>query len=86
MADAQLRLDDNVRAVLLRTDEAFQQLASEHHDLDEQIRHLSTLSYLTERQQLEEVDLKKRKLAIKDRMTAMLRDRQFPGVPAVRTQ
>jgi uncharacterized protein YdcH (DUF465 family) len=64
-----------VKASLLRTDEAFRQLVSEHHDLDERIRHLSTLSYLSDQQQYEAVSMKKRKLALKDRIEAMVRAR-----------
>ena len=75
MADAQLRPADDVKTSLLRTDEAFRQLVSEHHDLDERIHDLSRLSYLTEQQQYEAVSLKKRKLALKDRIEAMLRAR-----------
>jgi uncharacterized protein YdcH (DUF465 family) len=75
MADAQLRPADDVKASLLRTDEAFRQLVSEHHDLDERIRHLSTLSYLSDQQQYEAASMKKRKLALKDRIEAMVRAR-----------
>jgi len=75
MADTQLPLDDDVRAALLQQDEAFRQLVSEHHALDEQIRHLSALSYLTDRQQYEETSLKKRKLALKDRIESIVRTR-----------
>lgn len=75
MADAQLRPADDVKASLLRTDEAFRQLVTEHHDLDEQIRHLSTLHYLTDQQQYEAASMKKRKLALKDRIEAMVRAR-----------
>jgi uncharacterized protein YdcH (DUF465 family) len=64
-----------VKASLLRTDEAFRQLVSEHHDLDERIRHLSTLSYLSDQQQYEAASMKKRKLALKDRIEAMVRAR-----------
>jgi uncharacterized protein YdcH (DUF465 family) len=73
MADAQLPLDDHVRAALFQQDETFRQLVSEHHALDEQIRHLSTLSYLSDRQQYEETALKKRKLALKDRIESIVR-------------
>lgn len=73
MADAQLRVTDDVKASLLRNDEGFRHLVSEHHDLDERIRHLSTLSYLTEQQRFETLALKKRKLALKDRIEAMVR-------------
>ena len=78
MTDGQLRLEDDVKASALRNTVEFQQLVSEHHDLDERIRHLSKLSYLTDQQQFEETQLKKRKLALKDRIEAMLRG----GLPA----
>ena len=73
MADAQLPLEE-VKAVLLRTDEHFRQLVSEHHELDERIRSLTTQSYLSDQQQFEEVALKKRKLALKDRIEAVVRE------------
>ncbi len=75
MADAQLPLDDTVRATLLQHDEDFRQLVSEHHELDEKIRQLSALAYLTDRQQYEEIALKKRKLALKDRIESIVRTR-----------
>ena len=75
MADAQLRPTDDVKASLLRTDEAFRQLVSEHHDLDERIRRLTTLQYLTDQQRYEAASMKKRKLALKDRIEAMVRAR-----------
>ena len=80
MADAQLPVKDDVKAALLRTDEGFRQLVSEHHALDEQIRHLSSLPHLTEQQQYEETALKKQKLALKDRIEAIMR-RQLPVSP-----
>jgi uncharacterized protein YdcH (DUF465 family) len=73
MGDAQLRLEDDVKAVLLRSDEAFRQMVSEHQQLDERIRHLSSLSYLTDEQRYDEAQLKKRKLALKDRIEARVR-------------
>lgn len=80
MADAQLPIQDDVKAVLLRTDEGFRQLVTEHQALDEKIRHLSTFAYLTDQQQFEETALKKQKLALKDRIEAIMR-RQFPTSP-----
>jgi uncharacterized protein YdcH (DUF465 family) len=74
MADAQLPdKTTDVKDVLLRTDETFRQLVSEHHRLDELIRHLSSLTHLTDQQQYEESSLKKQKLAIKDRIEAIVR-------------
>jgi len=50
----------------------------EHHMLDERVRQLSSLTYLTDQQQLEEAALKKRRLALKDRVAARLRE--FSGM------
>jgi uncharacterized protein YdcH (DUF465 family) len=76
MADAQLPdKTTDVKDVLLRTDETFRQLVTEHHVLDERIRQLSTLVHLTDQQQYEEASLKKQKLALKDRIEAMMRGR-----------
>ena len=72
MADAQLRLDDT-KGDALRGGNELQQLVAEHHELDERIHHLSLSTYLTDQQQFEEVQLKKRKLALKDRIEALLR-------------
>jgi uncharacterized protein YdcH (DUF465 family) len=83
MADPQLREDD-VKATLLRTDEGFKQLVSEHHALDEQVRHLASQSYLTQQQQYEAAQLKKRKLALKDRIEAVVRGRAGGDFAAAR--
>lgn len=50
----------------------YQELARQHHFLEEQLHHLAALAYLTNAQQLEEVTLKKQKLAIKDQMASLL--------------
>ena len=82
MSDTQLREDD-VKATLLRTNEGFRQLVSEHQNLDEQIRRLANQSYLTQQQQYEEAQLKKRKLALKDRIEAIMRGRAGGDFAAV---
>jgi uncharacterized protein YdcH (DUF465 family) len=65
---------EHVKAALLQHDAAFRDLVHEHHILDEQIRQLTSFPYPTDQQQLEEAALKKRKLALKDRVEAKLRD------------
>jgi uncharacterized protein YdcH (DUF465 family) len=82
MADAQLRLDDDTKSAGLRPTEELQKLVAEHHDLDERIHRLSTLSYLTDQQQYEETQLKKRKLALKDRIESLLRGGQRAPAPS----
>ncbi len=64
---------EELRQRLLQTDEEFRQLATQHHDLDEQLHSLSARHYLSELEQLEEVNLKKRKLQLKDQMESILR-------------
>jgi uncharacterized protein YdcH (DUF465 family) len=72
MAEAARPLTD-VKAELLRTDDGFRQLVSEHQALDERIRHLASSFYLTDQQRYEQAALKKKKLALKDRIEAMVR-------------
>ena len=74
MAHSQLPLDDT-HATWLQQDDDLRQLVLEHHELDERIRQLSTIPYLSDAQQFEELSLKKRKLALKDRMAALTRSR-----------
>jgi uncharacterized protein YdcH (DUF465 family) len=66
-------MSDEVKATLLKTDEGFRQLVTEHQALDEQIRHLSSYPFPSDQQQVEEVQLKEKKLAVKDRIEAILR-------------
>jgi uncharacterized protein YdcH (DUF465 family) len=58
---------------LLQTDEEFNQLAAQHHQLEDRLHQLTSKHYLSEPEQVEQVTLKKRKLALKDRMENILR-------------
>jgi hypothetical protein len=70
---------EELKRQLLQTDEEFRQLATQHHDLDERIHNLTSRHYLSEPEQLEEVQLKKQKLYLKDQMEAALRRRGGSG-------
>jgi uncharacterized protein YdcH (DUF465 family) len=83
MTDAQLPHGDDVKDSGLRADDAFYQLVSEHQALDERIRQLSVLPFLTDQQQYESISLKKRKLALKDRIEAIRRGGSAPGLAPV---
>jgi len=63
----------DLKAMLLQTDAEFHQLATQHHELDDRLHELTLKPYLSEPEQVEEVTLKKRKLALKDRMETILR-------------
>jgi uncharacterized protein len=62
-----------VKNVLLQSDENYRQLATRHHELDTRLHELSEKHYLSTSEQFEEVTLKKRKLALKDRMEEIAR-------------
>jgi uncharacterized protein len=63
----------DLKDVLLRTNEEFSRLAAKHHELEDRLHQLTAKHYLSEPEQVEEVNLKKRKLQLKDRMEDILR-------------
>jgi uncharacterized protein YdcH (DUF465 family) len=66
----------NLKELLLQTDEEFHHLAAKHHELEDRLHQLTAKQYLSGPEQLEEVNLKKRKLQLKDRMEDILRQRR----------
>ena len=64
---------EELKRKLLQTDSEFRQLATKHHDLDEQLHNYAERHYLTEPEQVEEITLKKQKLQLKDQMESILR-------------
>ncbi|MGH9346635.1 MAG: YdcH family protein [Vicinamibacterales bacterium] len=74
-ADAQ-----EVKNLLLQSDDTYRQLVNRHQELDSRLHELSAKHYLTSTERVEEVTLKKRKLAVKDQMEAIAR--QFRGTRA----
>jgi uncharacterized protein YdcH (DUF465 family) len=67
------RMATEIKELLLRESEEFQQLSRRHQELDERLSVLTAKFFLTEEEKVEEVTLKKKKLAIKDRMACMIR-------------
>jgi uncharacterized protein YdcH (DUF465 family) len=63
-----------VKQVLLQSDEQFRHLVEQHHELDDRLHQLIEKHYLSEPEQIEEVTLKKRKLALKDQMESIVRE------------
>ena len=66
----------NLKELLLQTDEEYHQLAAKHHELESRLHELSAKHYLSQPEQVEEVTLKKRKLQLKDRMEDIIRRRR----------
>ena len=63
-----------VKNLLLQNDDQYRQLAEQHVQLDHRLHELTDKHYLSTSEQLEEVTLKKRKLALKDRMEEIARE------------
>jgi uncharacterized protein len=81
MAEAQ-----DLKRLLLETNEEYRQLATKHHELDDRLHELSSKHYLSDSEHVEEVTLKKRKLQLKDRMEDIARTyRGGPASPSLAT-
>jgi uncharacterized protein YdcH (DUF465 family) len=63
---------DPVRDELIRSNSAFRDLVHQHEDFEKRLSELQHLSYPSDDEQLEESTLKKKKLAIKDEIYAMM--------------
>ena len=63
---------DPVRDELLKSNQAFRELVHQHEDFEKRLSELQHLSYPSDDEQIEEVTLKKKKLAIKDEIYAMM--------------
>ena len=61
------------RERLVREDANFRRLTDKHRDYAERLHELQALKFLSEDEQLEEVRLKKLKLAVKDQLEQMVR-------------
>lgn len=70
---------EQLKRELLQTDDEYRQLATLHHNLDERIHNLTTRHFLSEPEQVEEVQLKKYKLQLKDQMESILRRHTTDG-------
>ena len=63
-----------VKGLLLQSHETYRSLAEQHHQLDDRLHQLTEKHYLSDSEQIEEVTLKKKKLACKDRMEEIARE------------
>jgi uncharacterized protein YdcH (DUF465 family) len=70
---------ESLKEQLLMTDPEFRELAREHGRYEERLSQLSALNYPNDEEQLEEATLKKKKLALKDQMQAIMLQSQKNG-------
>ena len=74
---------EDLKYLLIETNQEFRELASKHHNLDDRLHELEGKHYLSDTEQFEEVSLKKRKLQIKDRMELILRQHRAGTTPGL---
>lgn len=63
---------ESVKAELMTSNPEFRELAREHGRYEARLSELSSLLYPSDEEQMEEVTLKKKKLAIKDQMYSLM--------------
>jgi uncharacterized protein YdcH (DUF465 family) len=63
---------DSLKEELMTSNPEFREMAREHGRYEQRLRELSALTYPSDEEQLEEVTLKKKKLALKDQMYSLL--------------
>lgn len=63
---------DSLKEELMASDPEFREMAREHGRYEQRLSELSALSYPSDEEQLEEVTLKKKKLALKDQMYSLM--------------
>ena len=62
----------DIKQLLLQSNEEFRRLAQKHSSYDEQLEKLIHKAYLSEGEKIEEINLKKKKLQIKDQMEVLI--------------
>lgn len=63
---------DSLKEELSAIDPEFRELVREHGRYEQRLSELSSLQYPSDEEQLEEITLKKKKLAVKDQMHAIM--------------
>ena len=73
---------DSLKEELITTDSEYRDLAREHGRYEARLSELSALPFPNDEEQLEEITLKKKKLAVKDQMQEILLRHQKASVSA----
>ena len=70
---------DSLKEELMDSNPEFREMAREHGRYEERLNELSALTYPSDEEQLEEVTLKKKKLALKDQMYSLMLQAEKAG-------
>ena len=69
---------ESLKEELLKENQAFRELATQHQNYEKRLSELAGLTYPNDEELLEESVLKKKKLAVKDEMYAMMQEYTHP--------
>ena len=75
--------EPQVRSILLEESDDFRALAEQHAEYESRLDELLSKQLPTEQERVEETEIKKRKLFLKDQMAAMIRDYRRGKLTAV---
>jgi uncharacterized protein YdcH (DUF465 family) len=64
--------EEEIKEQLMSSSSDFRRLAEEHHQYETKLRELLNQPHLTEQDHLEEINIKKKKLQLKDQMNSMV--------------
>ena len=67
-----MRKEDEIKEQLMSSNTDFRRLAREHHQSEVKLQELHKRQHMTEHDHLEEIELKKKKLHLKDQMNSMI--------------
>ena len=66
--------NESVKEALIKENQAFRELVQQHRNYEKRLTELAGLTYPNDEELLEESVLKKKKLAVKDEMYAILQE------------
>jgi uncharacterized protein YdcH (DUF465 family) len=64
--------EEEIKEQLMSSSADFRRLAEEHHDFEARLKELLSHAHLSEQDHLEEINIKKKKLQLKDQMNSMV--------------
>lgn len=70
---------DPIRDELMKENQTFRELVQKHQNYEKRLTELANLNYPNEEELIEESTLKKKKLAVKDELFAMMHDYSEKG-------
>ena len=76
------QIEEGLKQQLLAADPEFKALYDDHKGAEQRLEELAQKSFLSQEDELEIKQLKRHKLFLKDRMAAIVRERQSSGVSA----